>query len=120
MVILPHRTVPPLVYQAVAGDDPTCCSSVPSSGYMVLLLGLAGCTRHGVTGHIIDIVPTNWRDEAHIPAYGMLTWLVIWGLRHADGVMHAARLGSSSLSFNLDRGRTGTTPSRERPPRHRT
>ncbi len=51
-------------------------------GYMFLLLGLAIASPGiGVTGRLLTLVPDNWRDLAHVPAYGLLAWLAIQGFR---------------------------------------
>ena len=51
-------------------------------GYMLLLLGLAVASPGiGLTGSLISLVPDNWRDWAHVPAYGLLAWLAIQGFR---------------------------------------
>ncbi len=52
------------------------------AGYMVLLVGLAvAAPGIGFTGSLIDLVPGDWRDWAHVPAYGLLAWLVMLGFR---------------------------------------
>ena len=51
-------------------------------GYMLLLVGLAVASPGiGLTGSLISFVPDNWRDGAHVPAYGLLAWLTIQGFR---------------------------------------
>ncbi|MBI4000670.1 MAG: VanZ family protein [Nitrospira defluvii] len=51
-------------------------------GYMLLLIGLAVASPGiGFTGTLISFVPDNWRDWAHVPAYGLLAWLAIQGFR---------------------------------------
>lgn len=51
-------------------------------GYMLLLVGLAVASPGiGLTGTLISFVPENWRDLAHVPAYGLLAWLAIQGFR---------------------------------------
>ncbi len=51
-------------------------------GYMLLLFGLAIASPGiGFTGSLISLVPDNWRDWAHVPAYGLLAWLAIQGFR---------------------------------------
>ncbi len=51
-------------------------------GYMLLLVGLAvAAPGIGFTGSLIDLVPGGWRDWAHVPAYGVLAWLVMTGFR---------------------------------------
>lgn len=51
-------------------------------GYMLLLTGLAVASPGlGFTGSIIVFVPESWRDWAHVPAYGVLAWLVMQGFR---------------------------------------
>jgi hypothetical protein len=60
-------------------------------GYMLLLTGLAVASPGaGFAGSLISFVPESWRDWAHVPAYGMLSWLAIhgfcrrgWPLRYA-------------------------------------
>ncbi|GMV49673.1 MAG: hypothetical protein NBKEAIPA_02932 [Nitrospirae bacterium] len=50
--------------------------------YMVLLLGLAVASPGiGLTGALLALVPDDWRDWAHVPAYGILAWLVMQGFR---------------------------------------
>ncbi|GAB1724200.1 MAG: hypothetical protein GDA65_11110 [Nitrospira sp. CR1.1] len=63
--------------------------------YMLLLSGLAvAAPGIGLGGSLIELVPGNWRDGAHVPAYGLLAWLVMWGLlRRGWPVIHAACIG---------------------------
>ncbi|MBS0158493.1 MAG: VanZ family protein [Nitrospira sp.] len=118
MVILPHCTVLSAGYKPLPETIPHMLFvGAVIIGYMVLLLGLAvAAPGMGVTGHIINIVPTNWRDEAHIPAYGMLTWLVIWGLRRRGWPLpYAAPVGVFFTGvFGIwTEVAQGTTPGRE-------
>jgi len=54
-------------------------------GYMVLLTGLAVASPGlGFTGSLMVLVPENWRDWVHVPAYGVLAWLVMRGFRLRD------------------------------------
>jgi len=63
-------------------------------GYMLLLAGLAVAAPGIGLGSLIELAPENWRDGAHVPAYGLLAWLVMWGLRRRDWpVIHAAWIG---------------------------
>lgn len=53
--------------------------------YMLLLTGLAVASPGiGFTGSLIFLVPESWRDWSHVPAYGLLTWLVMQGFRLRD------------------------------------
>ena len=52
------------------------------TGYMLLLAGLAVASPGiGFTGSLLHFVPDNWRDAAHVPAYGLLAWLAMVGFR---------------------------------------
>lgn len=85
--------------------------------YMGLLGGLAvAAPGAGLAGTLMEIVPGNWRDEAHIPAYGLLAWLVMWGLgRRGWPVPYAVPVGVlSTLVFGLwTEVAQATVPSRE-------
>lgn len=62
--------------------------------YMLLLVGLAVAAPGIGLGFLIELVPGNWRDGAHLPAYGLLAWLVMWGLlRRGWPVVHATCIG---------------------------
>ncbi|MDP9131756.1 MAG: VanZ family protein [Nitrospirota bacterium] len=51
-------------------------------GYMSLLVSLAVASPDiGATGMLISVVPDDWRDWAHVPAYGLLASLAIQGFR---------------------------------------
>ncbi len=51
-------------------------------GYMSLLVGVAVASPGiGFTGSLLRLVPDDWRDWAHIPAYGLLAWLTMVGFR---------------------------------------
>jgi hypothetical protein len=51
------------------------------AGYMLLLVGLAVASPGiGFTGSLLHLVPGDWRDAAHVPAYGLLAWLAMVGL----------------------------------------
>lgn len=53
--------------------------------YMLLLTGLAVASPGiGFTGSLIFLVPESWRDWSHVPAYGLLAWLVMQGFRLRD------------------------------------
>lgn len=87
------------------------------ASYMGLLVGLAvAAPGAGVTGTLIELVPGNWRDEAHIPAYGLLALIVMWGLRRRGWpVPYAIPVGVLfTLVFGLwTEVAQGTVPSRE-------
>ena len=52
------------------------------AGYMLLLAGLAVASPGiGFTGSLLHLVPGDWRDAAHVPAYGLLAWLAMVGFR---------------------------------------
>lgn len=52
------------------------------AGYMMLLVGLAlAAPGIGFTGSLLDLLPGDWRDWAHVPAYGLLAWLAMLGFR---------------------------------------
>ena len=52
------------------------------AGYMLLLVGLSVASPGiGVTGLLLHLVPDDWRDAAHVPAYGLLAWLAMIGFR---------------------------------------
>ncbi|MBK9111584.1 MAG: VanZ family protein [Nitrospira sp.] len=52
------------------------------AGYMLLLVGLAVASPGiGFTGSLLHLVPGDWRDAAHVPAYGLLAWLAMVGFR---------------------------------------
>lgn len=52
------------------------------AGYMLLLVGLAvAAPGIGFIGSLLNLVPGDWRDWAHVPAYGVLAWLAILGFR---------------------------------------
>lgn len=52
------------------------------ASYMMLLVGLSIASPGiGFTGSLINLVPGAWRDGAHVPAYGLLAWLVMLGFR---------------------------------------
>lgn len=63
--------------------------------YMLLLAGLAvAAPGIGWGGFLIELVPENWRDAAHVPVYGLLAWMVMWGLlRRGWPVRHAVSIG---------------------------
>ncbi len=88
--------------------------------YMGLLGGLAVASPgEGLTGTLMEIVPGNWRDEAHIPAYGLLAWLVMWGLRRRGWpVPYAVPVGVlSTIVFGLwTEVAQATVPSRQASP----
>lgn len=85
--------------------------------YMLLLVGLAvAAPGIGLGGSLIEIVPENWRDGAHVPAYGLLAWLVMWGLlRRGWPVIHATCIGVLATGvFGLwTEVAQGTAPGRE-------
>lgn len=52
------------------------------AAYMLLLVGLAVASPGiGFAGSLISFVPGDWRDWAHVPAYGFLAWLAMQGFR---------------------------------------
>lgn len=85
--------------------------------YMLLLSGLAvAAPGIGLGGLLIDLVPGTWRDGAHVPAYGLLAWLVMWGLlRRGWPVIHASCIGILTTAvFGLwTEVAQGTAPGRE-------
>lgn len=85
--------------------------------YMVLLVGLAvAAPGAGWAGNLIEFVPGNWRDAAHIPAYGLLAWLAMWGLRRRGWPLrYAVPVGVFfAVVFGLwTEVAQGSTPSRE-------
>ncbi|WHZ21817.1 MAG: hypothetical protein OJF47_000929 [Nitrospira sp.] len=53
--------------------------------YMLLLTDLAVSSPGiGFVGSLISLVPESWRDWSHVPAYGLLAWLVMQGFRLRD------------------------------------
>lgn len=85
--------------------------------YMLLLVGLAvAAPGIGLGGSLIELVPGNWRDAAHVPAYGLLAWLVMWGLRRRGWpVLQATGIGVLAAGvFGLwTEVAQGTAPGRE-------
>jgi len=85
--------------------------------YMVLLLGLAvAAPGIGFTGSVLNLVPDGWRDWAHVPAYGLLAWLVMLGFRRRGWPLPYAVLAGVSFStvFGLwTEIAQGGTPDRE-------
>lgn len=85
--------------------------------YMLLLVGLAvAAPGIGLGGSLIELVPGNWRDAAHVPAYGLLAWLVTWGLRRRGWpVLQATGIGVLAAGvFGLwTEVAQGTAPGRE-------
>lgn len=85
--------------------------------YMLLLVGLAvAAPGIGLGGSLIELVPVNWRDAAHVPAYGLLAWLVMWGLRRRGWpVLQATGIGVLAAGvFGLwTEVAQGTAPGRE-------
>ena len=86
-------------------------------GYMLFLVGLAvAAPGIGWGGSLIELVPESWRDGAHVPAYGMFAWLVMWGLlRRGWPVLHATCIGILATGvFGLwTEVAQGTAPGRE-------
>ena len=86
-------------------------------GYMFLLVGLAVASPGiGFHGTLISLVPENWRDMAHVPAYGALAWLLIQGFRRRGWPLSYAMLCGILLStvFGLwTEVVQGSTPGRE-------
>lgn len=85
--------------------------------YMLLLVGLAvAAPGIGWGGSLIELVPESWRDGAHVPAYGVFAWLVMWGLRRRCWpVIHATCVGILATGvFGLwTEVAQGTAPGRE-------
>jgi len=85
--------------------------------YMLLLVILAvAAPGTGVGGSLIELVPGSWRDWAHVPAYGLLGWMVMWGFRRRGWpVIHAASVGILVTAvFGLwTEVMQGTAPGRE-------
>lgn len=85
--------------------------------YMLLLAGLAvAAPGIGLTGSLIELVPGDWRDCAHVPAYGLLAWIVMWSFRRRGWpVLHAAFVGVLVTTvFGLwTEVAQGTAPGRE-------
>lgn len=85
--------------------------------YMLLLIGLAlAAPGTGLTGSLIELVPGDWRDGAHVPAYGLLAWMVMWGLRRRGWpVFQATFVGVLATTvFGLwTEVAQGTAPGRE-------
>ena len=85
--------------------------------YMLFLVGLAvAAPGIGWGGSLIELVPDAWRNGAHVPAYGVFAWLVMWGLiRRGWPVMHAACIGVLATGvFGLwTEVAQGTAPGRE-------
>jgi VanZ family protein len=86
-------------------------------GYMFFLVGLAVASPGiGFHGTLISLVPENWRDMAHVPAYGALAWLLIRGFRRRGWPLSYAMLCGILLStvFGLwTEVVQGSTPGRE-------
>ena len=86
-------------------------------GYMIVLAVLAvAAPGIGLGGSLIDLVPGDWRDWAHVPAYGLLAWLVMWGFRRRGwSLIHATFVGILFTAvFGLwTEVAQGTTPGRE-------
>lgn len=87
------------------------------TGYMSLLVGLAvAVPGHGFAGSLLDLVPGDWRDWAHVPAYGLLAWLAMVGFRRRGWPIGYALLVGIVLSgvFGLwTEVAQGTAPGRE-------
>jgi VanZ family protein len=86
-------------------------------GYMFFLVSLAVASPGiGFHGTLISLVPENWRDMAHVPAYGALAWLLIRGFRRRGWPLPYAMLCAILLStvFGLwTEVVQGSTPGRE-------
>ncbi len=87
------------------------------AGYMMLLAVLAvAAPGIGFTGSLIDLVPGAWRDGAHVPAYGLLAWLVMLSLRRRGWPLSYALLVgiACAVVFGLwTEIAQGLTPGRE-------
>ena len=87
------------------------------TGYMLLLVGLAvAIPGNGFTGSLLDLVPGNWRDWAHVPAYGLLAWLAMVGFRLRGWPLRYALLvgvGFSGVFGLWTEVAQGTAPGRE-------
>ncbi len=85
--------------------------------YMLVLVGLAvAAPGIGWGGSLIELVPGTWRDGAHVPAYGLFAWFVMWGLlRREWPVVHATCIGVLATGvFGLwTEVAQGTAPGRE-------
>ena len=85
--------------------------------YMLLLVGLAvAAPGIGLGGSLIELVPGDWRDAAHVPAYGLLAWLVMCGFRRRGWpVLQATCIGVLAAGvFGLwTEVAQGTAPGRE-------
>ena len=87
------------------------------TGYMLLLAGLAVASPGiGFTGSLLHLVPDEWRDAAHVPAYGLLAWLAMVGFRLRGWPLRYALLVGIVFSgvFGLwTEVAQGTAPGRE-------
>ncbi len=85
--------------------------------YMLLLAGLAvAAPGTGLSGFLIELVPGDWRDCAHVPAYGLLAWMVMWGFRRRGWpILQATVVGVLATTvFGLwTEVAQGTAPGRE-------
>ena len=68
------------------------------AAYMLLLSLLAIVTPGlGLSGSLLTVVPDAWRDFAHAPAYGLLAYLVIWGLHRSGWSLPSSLLTGLSV-----------------------
>jgi hypothetical protein len=61
------------------------------AAYM-LLLGLLALAIPGIgpLGTLLAFIPGDWRDHAHLPAYGLLAYLMMLGLRRSNWSLSSA------------------------------
>ena len=70
------------------------------AAYMLLLTAFALATPSiGTFGTLLTLIPTPWRNHAHLPAYGLLAYLVMWGLRRSEWPLSSAIMTGLSMTF---------------------